>query len=326
MKSSYVLCSAFKDDIAQFVEFKRSCGFSYNVGKGTLMDFDNFCIANDMDNGMLGRELVTAWSRQLPSECINTRNARVSVVRQFALFLTSKGRSAHIPKRMRSQPIPPPHVMSDVELKGFFDVVDAYVSPELHLYRFSLAYPVLFRMLYSCGMRLAEACHLRCESIDLDSCEITILHSKGDKNRKIFMSEDLRALCVSYDQKMECILPDRQWFFPGLDASKHVNKGTVSTKFKEFWSMTPYAGTVDRQPTAHCLRTTFVVNRVNEWIQEGKTLENCLPYLCRHLGHASVADSWYYYHLVEKALPIILDKDLLGARIIPEVRDEDEIE
>jgi hypothetical protein len=61
-------------------------------------------------------------------------------------------------------------------------------------------------------------------------------------------------------------------------------------------------------------------------IQEGRTLENCLPYLCRHLGHASVANSWYYYHVVEKALPIILDKDLLGVRIIPEVRYEDEIE
>lgn len=326
MKSSYVLCSAFKDDIAQFIELKRICGFSYDAGKGTLMDFDNFCITNEMDNGVLDRELVTAWSQQLPSECINTRNARVSVVRQFALFLTSKGRSAYIPKRMRSQPISPPHVLSDEELKGFFDVVDAYVSPEHHLYRFSLVYPVLFRMLYSCGMRLAEACSLRCESIDLDSSEITILHSKGDKDRKIFMSEDLRALCVSYDQKMGCILPDRQWFFPALDASKHINKTMISNKFKKFWSMTPYAGTVDRQPTAHCLRTTFVVNRVNKWIQEGRTLENCLPYLCRHLGHASVANSWYYYHVVEKALPIILDKDLLGVRIIPEVRYEDEIE
>jgi integrase len=326
MISSYIPSSKFRNEIQQFVEMKKAFGFSYDSSKGTLMNFDNFCITNGMDNGVLDRELVMAWSQQLPSECINTRNTRVSVVRQFALYLNAKGCPAYLPPRLHSQPIAPPHILSDEELIAFFAVVDAYVSPERHLFQFSLIYPVIYRMLYCCGLRLAEACHLPCSSVNLTSGELTIQESKGAKDRKLYMPEDLRTLCISYDQKMNDIQPCRQWFFPSLDPSKHVHKSNISGKFKEFWSYTPYAKTVDKRPTTHCLRHTFVVNRVNRWILEGETLENWLPYLCKHLGHSRIADTWYYYHMVENALPIFLRQDLVASKIIPEVRHENEIE
>ena len=83
--------------------------------------------------------------------------------------------------------------------------------------------------------------------------------------------------------------------------------------------MTPFASTCDKAPTIHALRHTFVVNRMNEWMLDGISLNSMMPYLSRYLGHSSVEDTFYYYHQVDKAFQIIRGKDSLSEKVIPEV-------
>ena len=72
-------------------------------------------------------------------------------------------------------------------------------------------------------------------------------------------------------------------------------------------------------PTIHSLRHTFVVNRINNWIQEGRNLSNMMPYLSRYLGHSTEQETHYYYHLASAATKIIRDRDLQSEKVIPEV-------
>lgn len=44
-----------------------------------------------------------------------------------------------------------------------------------------------------------------------------------------------------------------------------------------------------------------------------------LPYLSRYLGHKSPDETYYYYHLVEKAFDTIREKDTVSGKVIPEV-------
>lgn len=79
-------------------------------------------------------------------------------------------------------------------------------------------------------------------------------------------------------------------------------------------------------PTVHSLRHTFVVMRMNQWMEEGIRLEAMMLYLRKYLGHASVNDTFYYYHQVESAFHIIREKDTVSQHVIPEVYDYEEKE
>lgn len=304
--------------IADFIALKQSNGFIYEAEALTLMNFDRLCNEKHIETATMPREIVMEWSVQNVREGKNHRNARVSCVRQLALYMLSLGLNVYVPHKNGTDSVSVPHILSLPELKSLYNTIDSYVSPERHLYRFSLVYPVLFRLFYCCGLRLAEGCYLRRSSVNIDEGYIQIFESKGHKDRIVHMAGDMRLLCRSYDNKMQLILPDREWFFPGLNPKKPIHKSTVDTKFEEFWKQTEFACTVDKKPTIHCLRHTFVVNKTNQWMSEGKPLQVMLPYLSRYLGHSSSANTWYYYHIVAGAFDIVRKHSLALAEVIPE--------
>lgn len=70
----------------------------------------------------------------------------------------------------------------------------------------------------------------------------------------------------------------------------------------------------------HSLRHTFVVIRINAWMEQGVDTSVMLPYLSRHLGHKSADETFYYYHQVLESLEIIRRKDRISPLVLPEVR------
>jgi site-specific recombinase XerD len=305
--------------IKNFVAQKQSNGFIYESEALTLMSFDKLCLEKNIEVKTLPRDLVMEWAIQKPKEGKNSRNSRVSCVRQLALYMLSLGLDVYVPHQNPSTSVSVPYILSFQELNNLYNVIDSYVSPELHLYRFSLVYPVLFRLFYCCGLRLAEGCHLKRSSVDFDQGYIRVYESKGHKDRIVQMACDVCLLCRNYDNKMQLIIPDREWFFPGLDSTKHINKCSVDGKFDYFWKQTQFASTVDKKPTIHCLRHTFVINKMNQWMEEERPLQVMLPYLSRYLGHISIANTWYYYHVVAGAFDIVSKHNLALTDIIPEV-------
>jgi site-specific recombinase XerD len=305
--------------IKNFVAQKQSNGFIYESEALTLMSFDKLCLKKNIEARTLPRNLIMEWAKQRPCEGKNSRNSRVSCVRQLALYMLSLGLEVYVPHHNPSNSVSVPYILNYQELNSLYNVIDSYVSPEIHLYRFSLVYPVIFRLFYCCGLRLAEGCHLKRTSVDLDKGYIKVYESKGHKDRIVQMSFDVCLLCRNYDNKMQLIIPDREWFFPGLNPTKHIHKCTVDSKFDYFWKQTQFASTVDKKPTIHCLRHTFVINKMNQWMDEERPLQVMLPYLSRYLGHISIANTWYYYHVVSGAFDIVRKHNLALIDIIPEV-------
>ncbi len=71
--------------------------------------------------------------------------------------------------------------------------------------------------------------------------------------------------------------------------------------------------------TIQCLRHTFVVNKMNEWMEAGVDTAVMMPYLSRYLGHSSISGTQYYYHTIEQAFPVVHRHDAVAERVIPEV-------
>jgi integrase len=313
----------YKSSLAPYIigliRQKQACGYKYEFEAYILESFDQFCITQNYSADTITRELMMQWAIQRPTEGKNYRNLRVSFLRQLALYMRSLGKNAYIPKHFASETVEVPHLLSGKELASFFATVDLYMPLRPFLSRLALMYRVLFRLFYCCGLRLSEGCYLRRSCVDLDKGTITILQSKGDKDRLVFLSDDARAMCKAYDEAMQRIVPDREWFFPGWHPDRAIRKTSVDDKFRQFWNKTPFANKVDKKPTVQSLRHTFVVNKMNEWMEAGVDIAVMMPYLSRYLGHSSISDTQYYFHTIEQAFPVIRRNDAVAQRVIPEV-------
>ena len=305
--------------ISGLIRQKRADGYSYEFEAYMLEHFDRFCIENGYDNGSLTRDLVMAWAEQRPTESKNYRNQRVSFVRQLALYMISLNMEAYIPRAFESNAISVPHILLLDEIHEFYKAVDSFLPCQSNFQRFSLSYSVLFRLFYCCGLRLSEGCYLKRSAVNLENGCLSIYQSKGHKDRVVFMSGDMLQMCKSYDRLMQKLVPDREWFFPGRDESKPFSKTSIDKKFSDFWNMTPYTGRVDKKPTVHSLRHTYVVTKMNDWMNEGKDFKAMIPYLSRYLGHTSIDETQYYYHQVVSAFEIVRKHDSVADRVIPEV-------
>jgi len=326
MVKAHEYTSSLAPYIEELITQKRAQGYIYGFEADIFELFDRFCIENGFTGNVITRELIMAWSEQRPVESLGYRSQRISFVRQLCLYMSSLGIDSYIPKNFSSKERSVPHIMSKEELSAFFASVDQYSKNNEggFFYRFALGYRVLFRLYYFCGMRLSEGVGLGLKQVDLKSGRIQVLQSKGRKDRVVYMSDDLKEYCSCYAEALRAHVADTAWLFPGKNPEIPMHKSIVCRKFRQFWEMTPYAATCDKPPTTHSLRHGFVVDKMNEWMAQGKDLGVLVPYLCKYLGHHSPKETFYYYHQVQQAFSIIREKDKMSPIVIPEVADYEE--
>ena len=69
---------------------------------------------------------------------------------------------------------------------------------------------VLFLLYYCCGLRLSEGRLLKKENIDLETGILTILGSKGQKDRLVYLPDDGIRFLNIYKCDMESAFPELQ--------------------------------------------------------------------------------------------------------------------
>ena len=291
----YIFTGCYSNDIQGLIQQKKQSGYIYDSAKYILIQFDQFCIKNDINEPAITKEISDAWKSYHADESKSRRASRMGVLRQLAQYMMDQGKECYIPSKFSAQGYRMPYVMNDNEIREFFAVADHYV-PQIKGLRFQI---------------LAE------------EYKVLLLCSKGDKDRLIYIADDVCEICLQMIQ----ILHEKynfysEYLFPSSNPDKPLEVASVNKKFKEFWKNTSGASD-SRYPTVHSLRYSFVVKRMNLWMEEGKNLTAMMPYLSKYLGHESVENTYYYYYQIESAFKIVRQKDLLSDRIIPEVAYEE---
>lgn len=206
--------SYFSDLIDQFVEHKRALGYPYHSSARLLKQFDRMLCQYFPTADKLTKEICEHWIRHKPGEHPNSLMRRITPVRQFAKYLNGIGIPAYIiPSNIPGRQVKyEAHIYTEQELRAFFQAIDrcpkSPFSPVRHF-----VIPVLFRMLFCCGLRSSEARTLLCEDVDLSDGQITIRESKGWKSRIVYVSSDLLAVLKKYDCAMDKLMPNRVPFF-----------------------------------------------------------------------------------------------------------------
>jgi len=312
--------------INDFILQKRALGYPYKTAERLLRRFDAMTAEQFPNESTITKEMCNAWLRSKPGEHPNGLMRRITPVRQLSKYMKGLGYNAYIiPGNIPSKQIKyEAHIYTDVELKAFFNSIDQCPSSPFSPTR-RYVIPVIFRMLYCCGMRSSEARLLRKEDVDLETGKITIRESKGWKARIVYMSDDLREVCNEYDAIISPMFPGRQVFFPNRNGSFYSNS-VLDQWFHEFWDTLPEARTIIGNPArVHDFRHGYAVHRLNSWVKEDQNINALYSYLSEYMGHSNFADTDYYLSLTEGFYPQMEERlSSINNDILPEVYHEEE--
>ena len=310
--------------IVAFIKEKRSMGYKYNRNEYTLHRFDQYCIDNKLQDYTITREFLSGWLQRFEGECTSSLIGRVGTVRKFLIYLSSYGYDIYIPNQIPKEYKKSPYILTTLELHQFFTEVDnsAPGGKAKAYFRMSNEYKVIFRLIYTCGLRVSEACCLLFEDVDLTNGRFIIRNSKGNKDRLVYMAKDMTVLCLKYSVYLRDTLKKTPlWFFPARDPMKPISKITVEAHFNTAWEKTECSKLANDKPTIHSLRHTFVTNKINEWAEKGISLDVMGPYLSKYLGHSDFLETHYYYHYSEQVGDIIRSADKTSSLVIPQLGD-----
>lgn len=311
----------FRSYIEGLVEQKQSLGYPYVSSGRILRMFDEYCIEHFPNERTLTSDIAMGWASLRKNEHPNGLLRRVTPVRQLAKYMNSIGVDAYvvpsnIPKRQIRYL---PHIFTSRELTVFFKAIDT-CQPSPFSQGRHLVLPVFFRLLYCCGLRSSEARLLHVSDVDLGTGTVFIRESKGHKDRIIYLPDDMHHLCEVYNERIRFLYPNRIAFFPNQKGGFY-NRTMVDYWFHLFWDNLAVSKTCKgNSPRVHDFRHTFSVNRLNQWVKEGKDINAYLPYLSMFLGHANQADTDYYLHLVPEFFPVFREKSSrISESLLPEV-------
>ena len=139
---------------------------------------------------------------------------------------------------------------------------------------------------YAAGLRIGEVVRLKVGSIDSERMLIHIESAKGGKDRYAMLSPRLLGILRTYWKRAR----PSSWLFPGLEPGDHVSVGALQSACLA----ARRRARIGKQVTAHSLRHSFATHLLDR----GADLRS----VQMMLGHADIATTQIYTHVVEERL------------------------
>jgi integrase len=321
MENTKNLTPCVLDDLLrQFITQKRALGYKYAEQEYSLKKFTAFIESRGLrGDGLLSKETILEYCARKTSESPKTQSNRISGLRQFIFFLNANGFGAYLPKLPRKrQSGYLPYVFTHDQIFSILTAADS-LRRNAH-YNSAEVYPVLFRVLYGCGLRVSEALGLRVRDVDLHKHTLFIEKSKFDKSRLVVMDASL-AYVVSRFLGEHCKLySGDDYVFRHRDGTRR-GKGAVYRCFRELlWECgIPFKGR-GHGPRLHDVRHTFCCHSLKKMSDAGIDMYCALPVLSAYLGHSGISSTERYLRLTEEIYPDVGGKvQASAAKIYPEV-------
>lgn len=300
--------SILADAIHGFIREREALGYRYKKQGACLRRFDRFCVEVGHNEACLPRGLAMRWAEKKSCESDNAHGRRIKLVRMLARYMVRSGYDAYVyPDHLgvsRSDTYEP-YLFSEAELAGFFTRVDrcqpVRSSPHRHL-----ILPLLYRMLYGCGLRVSEPLHLTVGDVNTEEGILTIRNAKFHKDRMVPMSPPLAERCRIYMEAMHPLRQPEYPFFPSPHGGWYHER-TIYAYFRRFiWEAGISHGGRGKGPRVHDMRHTFAVHCLKRWVRNAVDLTAALPYLSAYLGHTGLKGTQRYLRLTAELYPDIV--------------------
>lgn len=306
------------------LEFRRAQGFSGEKYGLYLRSFVSYCsrefpesreVSSAAVNGWLDEEAGKGFPGAMPE--------KATVMRTLGKYILAFGGSAYVLpyERHGTRVRYTPHVFSDEELAALFDEIDKATAARPCQQAVKGAYSVLFRLIYTCGLRPQEGRLARAQDLDLAAGTLFIREAKFHSERMVGLSAQMVGLLAKYKRRLDRALPNSTYLFPKCDG-KPVGKHGLADYFHDRWlaaNRRLRSGSAPRV-RVYDLRHRFASAVLQKWMDEGREMYVMLPFLRAYMGHAEMSSTLYYVHLLPENMrrSAKVDWAKLNA-IVPEV-------
>ena len=307
MKKNYKYKSDIKDLLQSYLSQKKMSGFKFENQTRELEKFDDYYYRKGYRGIKLTKSMVNRFVYGCGYEKQSTYCKKEILLKSFAEFLVQQGHSVFIPP-IKSAPLKRrtyvPYIFSKEQLRRFFLAIDNF--PKSSLTNRNLIDPVLFRLLYGCGLRISEALNLKLKDIDFKAGTITILCAKNNRDRLVPIADSLLKRFEKLLTELHAFSSQSDYFFTS-STGKRLDKTIALRRFWDYLLMADIPHTRNG-PRIHSLRHTYCCHCLKKWVLKGQDLTNLLPYLAAYMGHTDFKGTQYYLRLTADLYPDIVEK------------------
>ena len=289
--------SSFANTVAtsveRYVALQRSLGYQFRKQAASLQALIRY-LRSSGAGGPLSQALALDFV--MASDLTpDGRAIRYAVIRRFAQYHAAfDPRTESFDRRVlpRSRAIPPPRILSEIELRSLMAAC-ARISSEHPVRGRTLA--TVIGLLASTGLRSGEALRLDRSDVDLTSGVLQVRKTKFKKDRLVPVHSSTLMALRDYVRKRDLAFPSSKTaaFFLSSRGVRLSSSGL----YYGFEQACDIAG-LNRRATKvlrpHDLRHRFAVTRLAEWHRQKIDVQPRLPLLATYLGHARYSDTAYY--------------------------------
>lgn len=229
-----------------------------------------------------------------------TSARRLSTLRQFFRFLHGERVRDDDPTAALDSPRQGrriPKFLSEGEVEDLLGAARARTGRE----GFRLV--ALLEILYATGLRVSELVGMPMSALSRDGLML-VVRGKGDKERMVPLSEPARDALEDYLAVRESFIPKksatsvmRNRLFPSRSKEGHLTRARLSQMLKE---LATEAGLPPKRVSPHVLRHSFA----SHLLANGADLRS----LQQMLGHADIATTQIYTHVLDERLKSLVDQ------------------
>lgn len=306
--------------IEEMLAYKESLGFSRKTYEGFLNDFGRFTQAKT--DFFFSEAVVNEWCIRRDTEQNSGFRRRVTALREFSKYLYAMRVSSFIIPTDIFPILHPytPYIFSDNELNRLFRQADLEKYDPKDPAK-NLIIPVIYRLIYLCGLRPNEGRELMVKDVNLRAGSIFIKKNKSHRERLIPMADDVAKMCHNYHKKLSLIYSGSEYFFPSPSGSPYSSKW-LTQHFMQLWNTAKEPRNAARV-RVYELRHRYATTIFMKWLDDNEDLYALLPYLSAYMGHSQLKDTAYYIHLLPEKLRKSASIDWKAfEQLLPEVKYE----
>lgn len=301
--------SIYSEELTQYLSL-RSTSLSTNAIKHEecyLKRFDNYLYHAIRKKGELPETIINGWVKTLTGKSSSVGN-EVIVIRQFLKYLQLSGNTVYIPVIPKVHEDYTPYLFSDDELQKIFASADSIILKDKKAdTNLILEFPVILRLLYSCGLRIGETVRLKVSDVDFPNGILRLLNTKGNKHRYVPMSEGMAEILQKYSMASGVLLKEDNWLFPSALSGDHISDRAVKRRFEKILKdndiRIPNRKKHERGPCLHCFRHVFALKSFSQTECMGRDINDAIPYLSIYLGHDSLDETSKYLKFSNELFP-----------------------
>jgi len=307
----YIFSGLFSDSCKKFIDYKRSLGFKIcEPYCHRLKDMDDLFtrLLPGHVELTVTKDMVAAYVARREKESAKTQLLRMSAIRQYALFMNRIGFDFYVyPETAfpKAKDDFIPYILTHEEIFRLAKILDkipfSQRYPKQHL-----IYPMLFRILYGCGLRLNEALCIKISDLDMVHGIIYLDNTKNHSQRMVPMSCSLHEYCRRYISNMGFEESYAGFFFPS-QRGENLKGGSAYWRLRGYMRKARIYKKDGTPPRIHDLRHTFAVHSLEKMVSEGRDIYCALPVLSEYLGHRGIESTEKYLRLTNESFDALLE-------------------